>query len=183
DGGMRLDADAERWLHDRTGMAPMRSESGLAVLRGVLLGNDRQVLVLEGDGRRLRRLFDAPVTPVDRTPSAPERLAAAAGSTSATASATGAAIDGGGDLLVLCRDFLRREFAPVLKIAPGQIDPGEALENYGINSILAMNLTSLLEKRFGPLPKTLFFEHQTVAALSAHLVDTQADRLRALLTT
>ena len=45
-----------------------------------------------------------------------------------------------------------------------------ALENYGIDSILAMNLTNQLEKTFGSLPKTLFFEYQTIRELAGYFV-------------
>ncbi|GAA4798003.1 hypothetical protein GCM10023307_25010 [Lysobacter hankyongensis] len=180
EGGMRPDAEAVRWLQAQTGMVPMRSASGLAVFRRALASPHAQVFAIEGEGRRLRRLFDAP------TPPAPARRAETPAPTPARTAApeTAAAAPAGdafaGDLSTRARDFLRREFAPVLKIAANQIDVQEALENYGINSILAMNLTAQLEKHFGPLPKTLFFEYQTIAALSEHLVQAHAERLQAL---
>jgi len=175
-GGMRPDADGVRWLQAQTGMLPMRTASGIAVFRQALASAHAQVLTVEGDGRRLRRLFDAPAAVVPRR--SPAHLPVQAPATrevdepSASASVAHAPVDAGavnGDLRPLVRDFLRREFAPLLKIAPAQIDIDEALENYGINSILAMSLTAQLEKHLGPLPKTLFFEYQTVAALGEHL--------------
>ena len=51
-----------------------------------------------------------------------------------------------------------------------RIDPQAALENYGIDSILAMKLTNHLEKSFGSLSKTLFFEYQTIAGLTGYFV-------------
>jgi acyl transferase domain-containing protein/acyl carrier protein len=178
EGGMRPDPEAVRWLQAQTGMLPMRSASGLAVFRRALASPHAQVFAIEGDGRRLRRLFDAPTPPARRAdPQAP----AAVRETSHHSAATGVAASApAGDLLAQARDFLRREFAPVLKIAANQIDTQEALENYGINSILAMNLTAQLEKHFGPLPKTLFFEYQTIAALGEHLVQAHTERLQAL---
>jgi acyl transferase domain-containing protein/acyl carrier protein len=178
EGGMRPDPEAVRWLQAQTGMLPMRSASGLAVFRRALASPHAQVFAIEGDGRRLRRLFDAPTPPARRAdPPVPavarERMPHAAAIEADAAAPAG-------DLLAQARDFLRREFAPVLKIAANQIDTQEALENYGINSILAMNLTAQLEKHFGPLPKTLFFEYQTIAALGEHLVQAHAERLQAL---
>ncbi|HEY3093970.1 MAG TPA: beta-ketoacyl synthase N-terminal-like domain-containing protein, partial [Vicinamibacterales bacterium] len=198
-GGMQLDAEGQQWLRVRTGMTPMRSDSGLAVLRRALVGRDVQWLAVEGEGRRLRRLFDGPpprhpnaqACALGTPPRHPNAQACALGTPPPApvrkASAPAPEAKGnpipaatGGDLLAECREFLRREFAPVLKIAAAQIDIQEALENYGINSILAMNLTSQLEKHLGPLPKTLFFEYQTIAALSEHLVQAHAAELRAL---
>jgi acyl transferase domain-containing protein/acyl carrier protein/aryl carrier-like protein len=179
EGGMRPDPEAVRWLQAQTGMVPMRTASGLAVFRQALASPHAQVFAIEGDGRRLRRLFDAPTPPAPRAP-APAPAAAREATLPSIATEAVAAAPAG-DLLSRTREFLRREFAPVLKIAANQIDIQEALESYGINSILAMNLTAKLEKHFGPLPKTLFFEYQTIAALSEHLVQAHAERLQALL--
>ncbi|MGA3089271.1 MAG: SDR family NAD(P)-dependent oxidoreductase, partial [Terriglobales bacterium] len=49
-------------------------------------------------------------------------------------------------------------------------DPQAALEEYGIDSILAMKLTNQLEQTFGSLSKTLFFEYQTIAELAGYFV-------------
>ncbi len=171
DGGMRPEAETLQWLQAQTGMTPMRTASGIAVLGRALLSDHEQVLAVEGDGRKLRRLFDAPAARVVAKPAPP---------VSAQVERP-AAMPVTGDLLTQAREFLRREFAPVLKISASQIDIHEALENYGINSILAMNLTSQLEKHFGPLPKTLFFEYQTIEALSEHLVQAHAATLQSLL--
>ena len=39
-----------------------------------------------------------------------------------------------------------------------------------MDSILAMKLTNQLEKTFGPLSKTLFFEYQSIAGLAGYFV-------------
>src|SRR5262249_37761926 len=41
---------------------------------------------------------------------------------------------------------------------------------YGIDSILAMKLTNQLEKTFSSLPRTLFFEYQTIRELAEYFV-------------
>ncbi|WP_319772093.1 non-ribosomal peptide synthetase [Breoghania sp.] len=51
------------------------------------------------------------------------------------------------------------------------------LEDYGIDSVLIMQLTDVLERDFGPLPKTLFFEHQTLGALIGYFRETHGTRL------
>ena len=61
------------------------------------------------------------------------------------------------------QDYLRRQCSESLNLAPHKIDPRAPLGNYGIDSILAMKLTNQLEQTFGSLPKTLFFECQTIA--------------------
>ena len=66
------------------------------------------------------------------------------------------------------QDYLRRQLSELLKLPSHKIDPQAALEKYGIDSILAMKLTNQLEKTFGSLPKTLFFEYQTISELSEY---------------
>ncbi len=51
------------------------------------------------------------------------------------------------------------------------------LEAYGIDSVLIMQLTDRLERDFGPLSKTLFFDHQTLAALIDYFRKEHAGRL------
>src|SRR5438128_10929141 len=78
-------------------------------------------------------------------------------------------------------DYLRRECSELLKLPAQKIDPQAALEKYGIDSILAMKLTSQLEKTFGSLSKTLFFEYQTIRELAEYFIAHYSTQLTALL--
>ncbi len=51
------------------------------------------------------------------------------------------------------------------------------LEDYGIDSVLIMRLTNLLERDFGKLPKTLFFEHQSLEELIGYFREHHGQRL------
>jgi amino acid adenylation domain-containing protein len=73
---------------------------------------------------------------------------------------------------------LRRLIAGMLKIPVSQLDPGAPFARYGIDSVLVMQLTSDLEKTFGSLPKTLFFEYPNLAALHRYFAEHHADALR-----
>src|SRR5260370_11860035 len=55
------------------------------------------------------------------------------------------------------QEYLREQFSGLLKLPSQKIDPQAALEQYGIDSILAMKLTNQLEKTFASLSKTFFF--------------------------
>src|SRR5205823_14626790 len=79
------------------------------------------------------------------------------------------------------QDYLRKQFSGLLKVPSHKIDPRAALENYGIDSILAMKLTNQLEKTFGSLSKTLFFEYQTIRELAEYFVAQHAAQLTAFL--
>ena len=168
DGGMRMPTREQQALFERTGMRPLRTASGLQAFHRCVRSGHARVLVIEGDPRRIRALLDG----------GQARAAAL------EAAAAVAAVDAGGhpdvvpaagdDALERVRDYLRAEFSSLLGLPAHRIDPRAALERYGMDSVLAMDLTAKLEKTFGRLSKTLFFEHQTLDQLAAHFVEAHA---------
>ncbi|HEX6101022.1 MAG TPA: SDR family NAD(P)-dependent oxidoreductase [Thermoanaerobaculia bacterium] len=166
-GGMGVDRETRELLRQSTGMQPMQTAAGVAAFHRALALPYDQTLVVEGDLARIRRglLGEA------ARPAAPQ-------------GAQPAAIDPAIDAGVLgeqTREWLRRQLAGVLKLPAHKIDPHVALEQYGIDSILAMKLTSQLEKSFGTLPKTLFFEYQTIGALAEYFAGHHAAQVASLL--
>ncbi len=76
-------------------------------------------------------------------------------------------------------DLVARE----TEIDAAAISLSAPLEDYGIDSVLIMQLTDVLERDFGPLSKTLFFEHQTLGALLGYFLEEHAERLSAIVGT
>jgi polyketide synthase PksL len=158
-GGMTIDAAAQELLQQSTGMHAMQTATGMhAFHRSLALPHD-QLLVVEGDVARLRRALLAEPEVAAQAPVAAIDIAAA-------------------PLAEKTQEYLRREFSELLKLPAQKIDPDAALEKYGIDSILAMRLTSQLEKTFGSLSKTLFFEYQTISALAGYFVKAHAGVLQ-----
>ena len=173
DGGMRIDDAMREMLERATGVVPMPTACGMEALHRSLVSAHDEVLVLEGDPQRLRALIAPPTLRPDAAPSravvaAPMEIPAKAGGTPADS------------LREQAEDYLRHEFSDVLKLPSHKIDPKEPLENYGIDSVVAMRLSNQLEKTFGSLSKTLFFEYQTIARLAGHLAEAFPDVLRQL---
>ena len=77
--------------------------------------------------------------------------------------------------------YFKNLLASTLKLPVQQLRADEPMDQYGIDSVMVMELTGLLEQTFGPLSKTLFFEYQDIRSLSHYFVDAHAERLRALL--
>ncbi len=73
--------------------------------------------------------------------------------------------------------FLAEAVAAEAAIPASQIELASSLDAYGIDSFMIVRLTDALEKAFGPLPKTLFFEHRTLQAVVDYFVENHADRL------
>lgn len=162
DGGMSIDATSLGQLEQRTGLRSMATADGMRALRHALAARHDHIMVMHGDAAQMRRALDGGVTepPLARTP---PRVADV------------------GDLPARTRAYLREAFANVLKIPLQRIETKAPLENYGIDSILAMRLTSHLEASFGALPKTLFFEYLSIDELVGYFVRSHADTLAGLL--
>ncbi|HEU5133665.1 MAG TPA: SDR family NAD(P)-dependent oxidoreductase [Steroidobacteraceae bacterium] len=161
EGGMSIDAASLEGLQRETGMYPMRTATGMRAFHECLQLQRDQVLVVEGDLARIQSALlsdPAPTEPVEVVAAAPEST----------------------ELLERTQNFLRREFAAVLKLPSSKIDAQAPLEKYGIDSIVAMDLTNQLEQSFGSLPKTLFFEYRSVRELAGYLMASQGGKLAAL---
>ncbi|MEU5796218.1 SDR family NAD(P)-dependent oxidoreductase [Streptomyces sp. NPDC047813] len=59
-------------------------------------------------------------------------------------------------------------FARVLEMTPDQLDPDLTFENYGVDSLVVLELTRALEAVYGPQPATLLFERITIRQLAGH---------------
>ena len=161
-GGMGIDAATQELMQQTTGLQPMQTATGLkAFYRSLALPYD-QMLVAEGDLTQMRRALLAAVE-------------------HSVASQADAAAEIAPDSLVeKTQDYLRKQFSSLLKLPYHRIDSQAALEIYGMDSILAMKLTNQLEKTFGSLSKTLFFEYQTITGLTGYFVTHYAKQLTAL---
>ncbi|MDF4005356.1 SDR family NAD(P)-dependent oxidoreductase, partial [Luteibacter sp. PPL552] len=165
EGGMRVDDATRRYLAREIGMTPLRSDVGLDALAQALTLGASQVLVAEGDLTALRQSLLGAPTPAPVTAVAP----AAPRPTPMP-----------DDLRERTVRHLVALLAGTLKLPPERIDPNARLEAYGIDSVMTLDLTARLEETFGPLPKTLFFEYQSVAALAGYVMQAHRAALATL---
>ncbi|TAL41443.1 MAG: polyketide synthase of type I, partial [Methylovulum sp.] len=162
DGGMHIDTAAESRLTAATGIVPMRTATGIQALYRGLASAASQMLVMEGDIRRLQSLLDKPA--VGRNSDSVLRRNEVDGS-----------------LEQKTADYLKNRLSAVLRIPVHKIHAAEPMESYGIDSIMVLQLTDELEKTFGPLSKTLFFEYQTLTELSRYFAGAYEAVLREIL--
>ncbi|WP_143569034.1 acyl carrier protein, partial [Streptomyces acidiscabies] len=59
-------------------------------------------------------------------------------------------------------------FATVLEMTPDQLNPDLTFENYGVDSLVVLELTRALEAVYGPQSATLLFERITIRQLADH---------------
>ncbi|MGL4204015.1 MAG: SDR family NAD(P)-dependent oxidoreductase, partial [Enterobacter roggenkampii] len=168
EGGMHIDAEVQKIMEKNTGMTPMKTATGVNALFRATSVSASQIMVLEGDLLRIRRQIAS--SRVQESPALlpvgqPDKTANVAGESTVEA-LTQAAIA-----------YLKKLLSGALKLPADQIDDEVMLEEYGIDSIMVTQLTERLEKDFGSLSKTLFFEYRSLAELAGYFVDTHREKL------
>ncbi|MEU5186688.1 SDR family NAD(P)-dependent oxidoreductase [Streptomyces klenkii] len=130
-------------------------------------------------------------TPAPRALPAPEKRAHSAtansnGTEARTVSGTTVIAPDPGALAVLrtqaMSGYLRDKAAATLRIPAEKIDPSVPLADYGMDSILVLQLTNALREDLGDVPTTLLFDVESVEELAEHFLGTGTDRVDALVT-
>ncbi|WP_318198082.1 SDR family NAD(P)-dependent oxidoreductase [Streptomyces sp. MCL20-2] len=173
-GGMGTDAATQRALRVRSGLLPMTTEDGIRAFHRALDSGEPRVVVAAGEAERMRALLE-----LDQ-----DWQASAAGVP------RGSNGDGREPERVPERDdrgleartmaFLQEKFSRVTEMPASDIDVDEPLGSYGMDSILATELTAVLERSFGSLSKTLLFEYHTLAELGAYFIAQHRSSLDAM---
>ncbi|MCP5007703.1 MAG: SDR family NAD(P)-dependent oxidoreductase, partial [Planctomycetes bacterium] len=151
EGGMGVDTSSEAMMKQSTGMVAMQTEAGIQAFYQILNSNQSQTLVMEGLVSKIREtLFKEKVVAPTKTKQLPIP---------------------GIDPKLLHEKILQQIkglFGQVIKLVASKIDENEVLESYGIDSIMITQLNQKLEEVFGEISKTLFFEYQTLEALTEY---------------
>ncbi|WP_414169804.1 SDR family NAD(P)-dependent oxidoreductase [Streptoverticillium reticulum] len=168
EGGMRPDATGEEVLRERFGITPLRREAGLEAFARCLRTSHHQVLVVAGDVAAFRSALKAQHPSEDIRPMSAE---------SRTATPTPQEKD----LAPAAVNYIKSLLATALKVPWQRIEADLPMDRYGIDSVMALTMTSKLEEVFGRLPKTLFFEYRNITALAGYFLAVHEARLRELL--
>jgi acyl transferase domain-containing protein/aryl carrier-like protein len=78
------------------------------------------------------------------------------------------------------QELIKTKLAGPIGLAIDEIDPAVPFDQYGVTSIMVVELNQAFEEIFGPIPKTLFFEYRNVAELAEYFAENHADVLARL---
>ncbi|MFM2061280.1 MAG: polyketide synthase PksN [Cyanobacteriota bacterium] len=160
EGGMQINPEIEKTILQNLGLIPMETEIGIqALIQGIFSGQS-QLMVLTGDKSRLQK--SQQVRPL----SLPSQR-----------SIQHTDIDEN-DFAARSIDYFKNLISSILKIPAHRIQTDESLEIYGIDSVVIMQLTNQLEKVFGSLSKTLFFEYPTIEEITQYFVASHREKLK-----
>lgn len=163
DGGMHPDPERETESLAAAGLTALETEDGLRTMDELLGSGVSHALVLNGDPERVNQLLEVGQRRM------PEPTA------------TTVAPVADADLLKQTEQYLLTLFAGEFHLPEEQLDLDADLAAYGLDSILLNQLTALLSKKLGPLPKTLLLEQGTIREVASYLVSNHGSALRTLL--
>lgn len=163
DGGMQVDKATLAFLNQRVGMVPLSVPNGTKTFELALKTPEYQLIAMEGDPKKLRDFFmvmngkmnnDQPEKPQETAPNRNEAINRE-----------------DKELKTKAENYLKALLSKETGIPVNRINSEERFENYGLDSVLIINLTDELEKSLQGLSRTIFFEYQTVKDLTRYLID------------
>ncbi|UQS14765.1 SDR family NAD(P)-dependent oxidoreductase [Pseudomonas sp. HS6] len=93
-----------------------------------------------------------------------------AGVVSAPVAGAAPSVDFGGDSRTKVEHWVRRVIADVLHAYEYEIDVNQPFNEYGVDSLIAMELLKPFKESLGYLPATVLFEHPTISRLAEHFL-------------
>jgi 3-oxoacyl-(acyl-carrier-protein) synthase/NADP-dependent 3-hydroxy acid dehydrogenase YdfG len=161
-GGMSISSSGVALLEEQTGMSPLPTAEGMRCWEELLRSDVSQAAVIYG---------------------LPTRIAAHVAGETPAASNSPVQKEGidGATVLERTEVYLKTLLGEQIRLAPDRIDSHERLEAFGIDSIMISRFNASLQRDLGELPKTLLYEHETVAELAKYLVQEAQPALVALL--
>ncbi|AIY41027.1 Malonyl CoA-acyl carrier protein transacylase [Collimonas arenae] len=171
EGGMRLSDKEEENLHRSFGLVPLLSGQGIEIFEYALTRLHSQLVVMPGDAAKVQEVLGVVAVPV---PVAAVVAAALPAKIHAASYAHSQPLLTTGDRSAAVSRYLAELFAAQLQIS-SDFELGRSFREYGFDSIVMIDLVNLMEKKFGSLPKTLFFEHQTLGELTAFFIEHHAE--------
>jgi polyketide synthase PksN len=162
EGGMRVDEKTVKLLKQSTGIVPMQTSTGMRAFYLGLASGENQVMVIEGEPARFQALLRRARWVKEKEPQATPAKEQ--------------------DLLrEKAVAYFKKQLSSLIKLSEQQIKADDSLEDYGIDSIMVVELTNQLEQTFGPLSKTLFFEYQNLQDLTGYFLEHHREQLVELL--
>ncbi|MFL0800592.1 MAG: SDR family NAD(P)-dependent oxidoreductase [Agarilytica sp.] len=193
EGGMRVDAATQARMRKSFGIQPIATKTALSVFESAIACSDQisHLTVMSGDVDEIRSYMNGAersVNAIDaQSRAVSDEMTEGKGNNLEAALAESEKNDPSASTVVpiveneilqeKAQQYFAKLFAKSIKLPANRIKVNEALENYGIDSIMVTQLTNILEENFGALSKTLFFEYKTIAELSHYFVDEHKEDL------
>lgn len=145
DGGMNTSKLLLDTMFDDFGILPMSNSTGIAILENSLMSNQSQVIPIVGNNEKFKKIVSEALKKNNSNNNSIE-------------------IENT-DIKNKIELYLKKILSNEIGLSVNKIKGNEDLMNYGIDSVMILNMTRILEKDLGNLSKTLFFEYKTINEL------------------
>ncbi len=170
-GGMRVSEETETMMAQRTGLVVMETAAGIRAFHRGMAHPSSRLLVLTGDRSKIRQTLLSRSAPADPAPRKRAPIPPKPGDSAVSED----------PLREKAVKHLTRLLSSVIRMPLHRIDVDAPMEKYGIDSFMVIQLTNRLEKAFGSLSKTLFFEYRTIREITDYFMESHRGRLTRLL--
>ncbi|HEX4202082.1 MAG TPA: SDR family NAD(P)-dependent oxidoreductase, partial [Chthoniobacterales bacterium] len=165
-GGMSLDSELELRKLSELGLQALENKQGLSIFETALRAGEPEIVGLSGATESVRRLllhFEEKSGEVTEKPASSPR-------------------DPGLASILHERtlEYLSRAFSELVKLPESKIRPADSFDKFGIDSIMVLEFTRVLERDFADLPMTLLFEHRNLTDLTSYFVSAHPTALQHL---
>lgn len=157
-GGMRIEQQQKEWLEENYGLQAIGNEKGMEVLLRALNSPYEEVIVVQTETAKLD-IIEGLLKGAEMAPD----------------SAKTDLVTTSAELGEATENYLKKILAEELKLAESCFISTEPWEKYGINSMSIVKMTNKIEKDFGPVSKTLFFEYQNLQELVQYFAESHKE--------
>ncbi|ACL75233.1 SDR family NAD(P)-dependent oxidoreductase [Ruminiclostridium cellulolyticum] len=171
-GGLELPEEMAALYFEYSGMKPINAETGLKAFEDALRSGCIQLIVAGGDNRKVDRALK-----VGRGKGAEAASVELMGEISLQE--TENKPEGSQESMILeqAEEYLKGLLSNTINLPAERINAKLPLEKYGIDSVMIMEINSLLEKDFDSLPKTLLFEYSNLHDLAKYFVKNHSSKI------
>lgn len=152
---MSVSDDFKKYIEKTLGMQALELEDGIQAFEDATKAGKSQFTVFKGNTNLIRKAF------VGRSQDHQKEVNVEKHSN----------ILGNDNYRKKIAEYLKSVISSQTKIPMDQIDMEESFGDYGIDSIVILGITHTIEKDFGVLPKTLFFEYNNLKKLTEYFFE------------
>ncbi|HHL32262.1 MAG TPA: SDR family NAD(P)-dependent oxidoreductase, partial [Oceanospirillales bacterium] len=175
-GGMQVNATAEKWLLDNWGMKPLSTEIGLAALHYGLSQSGASFGLVEGQVDKVTQALEIDYSEAAQQPEVQSKPKVVAAQVAKTEPST--AVTSTSDMVGQLQEDLTSMVIELLKIDKNDIEFSDNMSTYGFDSVTFTEFTYLINTQLElDVTPLIFFEQETLDELTEYLLEDFADDL------
>lgn len=164
-GGMHMNAQAEQWLQKHKGLYAMPTTVGVQAFKQILAQSQPAVAVFYGDQAKMQTAFQIQASASSAPSVTTPAVSASAPASSSTTTAASA------DLQAQVEQELLTLASELLKVAQADLDLDTDFAEYGVDSIMMMNMLNRLEALYGQtVSPNAIVDYPTIRDMAGYLI-------------